>query len=207
MALYNESYAGRLQNLLRKFHSMKGPSPAPQVSSEITTTLSLFAGVELRALEGWERFAVAFTTPAQGIGNISTARFRNPAGSNTVAVLEKILYVNNGGPADNPTLAHGPTGLDLAVLILPLTAPRLDARTRANPSMVISTGTGAIGSAAVFSIQLTNTQYDYILFEDQEIPVLPGDAIEVRTSFTNSAGLQTSWHWRERGLEDSELKI
>jgi hypothetical protein len=49
----------------------------------------------------------------------------------------------------------------------------------------------------------TNTNVDVIVFEDHEITLLPGDALDVANGVANQALGVTFW-WRERFLEDSE---
>src|SRR2546427_12501654 len=89
MARFNEINVGRYNRFLTRLFQMKGASAAPQLASEIQPSFQLFAGIENRVLENWDRFSNAFNqaaTPAV----FSTLRFRNPAGSNAIAVFEKL---------------------------------------------------------------------------------------------------------------------
>jgi hypothetical protein len=54
MAKYNEILTGRYNRFIQKLFSMKGPAPAPQLSSDIAMQMSFFNGVENRYLEGWD---------------------------------------------------------------------------------------------------------------------------------------------------------
>jgi hypothetical protein len=61
---------------------------------------------------------------------------------------------------------------------------------------------GAFGTTKE-AIGVNNIVVQHIFTDIQEIPLLPGDAIQVRTNGVNVT-LQTSLWWRERFLEESE---
>src|SRR5215831_9055081 len=94
MAIYNEILAGRFNRALQKLTSIKGGPPSRQIGSEIMPGWNLPLGNEFRYLEGWNRYSVLVALSTGGVGNISAARFRNLAGSNMIAVFEKIAMVN-----------------------------------------------------------------------------------------------------------------
>jgi hypothetical protein len=48
-----------------------------------------------------------------------------------------------------------------------------------------------------------NISQDFILFNDQELTLLPGDALQVNSG-QNALTLLISAIWRERSLEESE---
>ncbi len=80
MARYNEILVGRYNRRLQKLFSMKGEPPAPQLSTEIGTTLNLFSGIEERYLEGWAVFSLHVNNTV-GAGVNAGVRFRNPVAS------------------------------------------------------------------------------------------------------------------------------
>jgi hypothetical protein len=80
-----------------------------------------------------------------------------------------------------------------------------DGRQRPNPTLIAST-TGA-GASTGFSLVRTSypagSGVDIILFENQEIPLLPGEFLQLISGALNQS-IATSWFWRERILEESE---
>jgi len=204
MAKYNEILAGRYNRFIQKLFSMKGPAPAPQLSSDIAMQMSFFNGVENRYLESWNRWGVGLLLPALAavIGNI---RIRNPINSNALVVLEKIL-IGNVGAAQEIDVAHqasvadlnlfgtfsldgrqGPTGASASTCVVSQVQSNVNAFTNiiARPLL------GAAGN------------FDLILFEDQEIALLPGFALQIQSTVANQA-ITGTFAWRERFLEDSE---
>jgi hypothetical protein len=204
MARFNEILVGRYNRFLQKLFSMKGGPPSPQLASEIATNVQFFSGVENRYLESWNRFAAAQSDAALA-ANTDAVRLRNPTGSGVIAVIEKIYA--DSGTAQLVTLSLGPSNAALAGGAQALTTARLDKRTNQNPTLEIS---GANNSPAGLSSQkliglLSSTLgYDFILSVGQEIPLLPGDAVQITSSVVNTT-LDVSFIWRERSLEDSEL--
>jgi hypothetical protein len=99
MARFNEILVGRYNRLLQKLYSMKGPVPAPQLASEISTTFNLFNGPENRYLESWALFqrAIIFAAVA---AQVNAVRLRNPAGSNVVGVVT-LIQLATGAALDS----------------------------------------------------------------------------------------------------------
>jgi hypothetical protein len=201
MARYNEILVGRYNRFLQKLLGLKGGPPSPQLASEITSGFVLFNGVENRNLEGWDKFGGSFQQPAVGAQN-SCARIRNPAASNIIAVIEKILVTSSLADT-NLLFEQGPITTDLVAAVF--TFSRWDARGRPNASAVISGGNnvGGLGSTKLEAALAPNTNYEPIVTDNQEMPLLPGDAIQVRTTAVNTL-LQFSIWWRERFLEEGE---
>lgn len=206
MARYNEILVGRYNRFIQKLMGMKGDASLFQLSTELQVALGMFNGVENRYLESWDRFGIRFFVAGGGAGNASKVRFRNPAGSNVMVVFEKLLFAVSTGAASVPVLSNGVAAADLATPFVTTTS-RLDPRGRASPSVSLSTdnASGVANLANVLSaLALTGPiQYDYILFEDQEIPILPGDALQVINNTLNTQ-IDISVMWRERFLEESE---
>jgi hypothetical protein len=208
MAKYNEILVGRYNRFMQKLLSMKGPACLSQLAGELQPSLPFFNGVENRYLEAWNRFAAAMQLAAGAAGNKSSVLFRNPVGSNVIAVFEKILDANNGAAAQLNAMILAPSTVDLATL-QSTAIGRLDARagSTAGSSLILSKTNVApaiIGANAQWIWNVAVSQnLDLVVFEDQEVTLLPGDALQI---FTVAAAvpLTDSFVWRERLLEDSE---
>jgi len=204
MARFNEILAGRYNRYLQKLFQLKGGPPSAQLASEVMPVYPFFAGVENRYLEGWDRFGL-FRGQGALAATSTNFRLRNPAGSNVMVVLEKINLVE--GTADT----FGIRGLfpstpanDLGASMIPVS---LDARTqRPQSTLLLTSGNAAnVGVPFGFLSTLATQSGDFILFEDQELTMLPGQLIEVQTTNLN-VSVNIGLLWRERAMEESELK-
>jgi hypothetical protein len=204
MAVYNEILSGRFNRALQKATSIKGPPPVRTLGSEILPVFPLFWGADMRYLESWDRFGAFISQAAGGAGNFAQIRLRNPLGSNVIAVFEKISWFNGDAAADSVALTVGVSAGDLVTGVA-LTANRWDPRGRPQPTLVASRGTPNVAPTANQGgfIVPAGTQYEIITTDIQEIPLLPGDQINIGTTTNNQTGNCTFW-WRERFLEDSE---
>jgi hypothetical protein len=200
MAKFNEILSGRFNRSLQKLLSMKGGPPASQLATEIGVQFPLPLGVEFRYLEQWERFGT-FNAQAGVAAVFSQIRLRNPSGSNVVAVVEKITFAFT--VVDVVTVSLAATATDLATLIT--TQSRIDARSRGVGATVLSQGTpAALPATNLWAADAgANLNQDVILDENQELTILPGDAITLASNTANTLLRATIW-WRERFLEDSE---
>jgi hypothetical protein len=206
MARYNEILAGRYNRFLQKLLQMKGGPPAPQLSSEIGAGFVLFNGVENRYLEGWDLFG-NFSFRQANPGFNSKVRVRNPVGSNVVAVFQKISIFETANFQAYMLITQQLA--NLAVVNNTQVGLTMDARTQRLQSQLIwsEQNTDAV-LAANKSWQgagLANSTLDVIWDENQEIPILPGWAIDVVETTANQQ-VNVGWFWRERPLEESELK-
>jgi|SRR6267143_761659 len=204
MAKFNEILAGRYNRFLQKLFQLKGGPPSAQLASEVMPTFAFFTGVENRWLEGWNRFGMSQNIAAVA-ANASGVRLRNPVGSNLVAVLEYLSIITT--LADFPFLDHGALATDLGT-IQSLSASRFDPRGSPQPNCIMSgfspTTQAGLSSAAQFATG-ANALLVVLAFEEQELTILPGEVLQVRCQVVNN-GLTVNWWWRERSLEDSELK-
>src|SRR5260370_2650643 len=180
---------------------MKGQASLVQLASEMQAVFPFFNGVENRYLEQWDRFGTSFSFGA-AVGQANGFRMRNPSVSNVIAVLEK-LTMSVVRTAD--ILVQ----LGVATSDLPTaqSAVTIDARTQRVASSLVLTRTVVTPAALAGSLYdfnpLATTEVDVILFEDQELTILPGIGLQVTTSQAN-IGLVVNALWRERFLEDSE---
>src|SRR5713226_9548531 len=94
MAIFNEILVGRYNRALQKLLAIKGSPPLRQLGGEMMPVISIFRGVEDRYLESWDRFGIVMQSTG-GVGQFPAVRIRNPAGSNIMAVLEKIVLSGN----------------------------------------------------------------------------------------------------------------
>lgn len=205
MAISNEILSARFPKLAQKLFSMKGEQAVKQLTGELTVVQNLPFGVEHRWLMSENRFA-AISSITGAAGQFAAIRLRNPSNSNVVAVIEKIALqvsaTQNVAVDLSSVNALGDFGSVLAT-------QRLDGRigTGAQSSLnntFTTTKTIALGATILLlSLQASTNPLDLILTDDQELTVLPGDALGIgNTSAATSMNLAV-W-WRERPLEESE---
>lgn len=207
MAKYNEILVGRFNRAAQKLFGIKGDAPVSQASGDVQVIHPFRSGRENLWLEGWDTFW--FTRAGTSVGGITNViRLRNPVGSNTIAVFERICYMNfNVGNA--PVLRSGTTNNDLPTVFV-VGNKRMDTRGRPDSGLITSENSGA-GGALLQARMSGNTGpltfFDFIPTDIGEIMLMPGDAIEVDgAGVGGGAGASTDFLWRERFLEDSEVK-
>ncbi len=205
MAVYNEILVGRFNRALQKFLQMKGGPPSPQLAGDISAGFTFPLGVEFRYLEQWNRFSLSSGIVEVGGATANKFRLRNPAGSNVIGVVER-LVVGSSSAADIFFFTLGPIAGDLTTLF---SGQRLDARTQvATGSLIPSSFTsGGADSPQIgsFNGNVANQMYDQIWGENQEITILPGDALGVSQNVVAAGTTLRVWTiWRERFLEESE---
>jgi len=207
MAKFNEILAGRYNRFLQKLFQLKGGPPSAQLASEVMPTFPFFNGRENRWLEGWSTFALARAQVAVA-GITPVVRLRNPPTSNIVCIFERLLVLNFN-TTSAPILRSGPTVTDLPT-VFSLGNKRLDPRGGIDSQLITSenSGTGGVLLQAKMAGNMGGlTFFDFIISSIGEIPLLPGDAIEIDQGGVGAgAGTTMSFLWRERALEDSELK-
>jgi hypothetical protein len=203
VAVYNEILAARFNRALQKLLSMKGPASMNQLAPELMPVHPFFTGAENRLFEGWDRFAFEIEQTA-GAGSTAFTRIRNPVGSNVVAVVEKMhLGIST---TDLVTVQIGAVTADLAG-VGAVTRSSLDGRsTRLNSTCILSgaAGVAALNVVGKYNVNAVGGQ-DVIGSANDEWPLLPGDAIQWQNT-TVQLTLRVNLVWRERALEDSELK-
>jgi len=205
MAKFNEILVGRVNRGLQKLFGIKGGPPVPTLASEVMPTHPLFNGRENRYLEGWNTFALTRGQVAVG-GITPVVRLRNPVGSNIIAIFERLLVLNFN-TTSAPILRSGTTNNDLPTVFV-VSSKRLDPRGSQDSQLITSENSGAGG--ALLQARMTGNMgqlsfFDFIVTDIGEIPLLPGDAIEIDQGGVGAGGGTTmSFLWRERFLEDSE---
>ena len=215
MAIFNEILSGRFNRSLQKIFAIKGSPPVRQLGGEITPTHSIFSGVENRFPESWQRFGFLLNAPAGGAGILAACKLRNPPGSNVVCVIESFIMSFASLNIVGAVIDLGASLTDYATVLAP---PRtaLDNRQVLNGQPVsvailsVTAGLTAqqvpptIAVIPISTIGGSSPVWQQIQHVDQELTVLPGDAIQARDSTSGNSTLSLSVTWRERVLEDSE---
>jgi hypothetical protein len=204
MAIYNEILAPRFERFLAKLLNMKGGAHSPQLAGEWSPGFAMqMDGAELRYLLDWKRFGQTSTVTG-GVGQTSKALWRNPAGSNIVAVFESVRLITFG--AGQALLAYAPNNPANLAATESL-AFRVDQRmTGAGSGSLLFSRAAVAGPTATnimqISVAVAETR-DFIATVQQELPLLPGDALMLDGNQANT-NLTFSALWRERLMEESE---
>lgn len=211
MPLFNEILVGRFNRALQKLTGIKGAAPVKQLGSEVIATFPLGLGVEFRYLESWQRFRVSVTSgPLAAI--TSGVRMRNPAGSNVVAVIEGCAvgqFPTDPSPG-SINLNRGQIGVDLDTTAgLAGASQREDPRGQQFSTCILSVNTVALtllNNATVIkqTFVALSTSTETIVTQNQEILLMPGDALQWSQSASQNLACRVVLVWRERFLEESE---
>lgn len=208
MAVYNEILVARFNRALQKLTGIKGGAPVKQLGSEILPVFPIFWGVENRYLESWAKFGSTINLTGVAANN-SAWRLRNPVGSNVIAVIENITLVNNNAGAAQYNLEGWIQTLTDLATDLTSFVTRFDARQGAavfstcKVSQQNTAPLAGIGNTPGLVNIFQTTTFPLITTDNQELPLLPGDAMQLRAP-TVATGMQGFVWWRERFLEDSE---
>ena len=209
MARYNEILVGRFNRFLQKYLQMKGEPPAPQLSSEIQPGFVFFHGRENRYLEGWNTYQQHFTAGPTAL-NQSGLRLRMPKTAGVIAIIEMLSIACFAGEAAQAEVHGGTATVDLANVISAGSGQRLDGRGQQAASLVASTQSSAVtvpvltGDTDRWRIAVGASFTSFAIeTEDQEFPIVPGDAVQLVQNPVNIV-LRVSVMWRERALEESE---
>jgi hypothetical protein len=207
MARFNEILVGRYNRFLQKLLSMKGGPVAAQLASELQPVFPFFNGVENRFLETWARYTAAAPVSAIALQN-GAAQLRNPATSNVIAVVERLGFleglVDTSGVQINQDTGTAAFGAAVGQRCLDNRFVRGSTQTQ-GPSCQVSVGNNVPvtgGRLAIIPVE-ANEETSFILTQDQEITVLPGDSLIVFSGIVN-VGMVVNFMWRERLLEESE---
>lgn len=204
MARYNEILVARFNRALTRHLGIKGEAPAPQVAGEIQPMLPMFGAVGDRLFEGWDRFGVTVTVLAVA-AKVNVLRLRNPVGSGVMALIE---YASLSASTGSNIGAFGVIvpGVDLTNVFASV---RLDVRGKTNAALIVTQDTLAAGTASLFleGDLLNGTVFAFTPSDSEGwLPLPPGMAFDVQSAVVN-LGTRHNIIWRERPLEDSELKI
>src|SRR5437879_1103854 len=206
MAIYNEILAGRFARGIQKIFSMKGGVPTRQLSGEVMATFQIdkSTALENRSIHSVRSFAYPARVTG-GVAQLAAVRFRNPTGSNVVAILEKFLIT--GTTTDTIRATRGATGTgDLTTNDSANQCIR-DLRLGPVSGAIITSFRTNYVQQAVRWIEVDvaiNQNYDVIQKPSDEFVIAPGDLVTIQST-TAAAILDVTVFWRERTLEESEL--
>jgi hypothetical protein len=198
VARFNEILTGRFNRTLQKMLQIKGGPPAAQLATEIMPVFELEnLPVELRTLAQMERY-FGGTLLVQG-ATTGGAQIRNPAASNTLCVIERIMI--GATVASTFAMQKILDNTDLATL---LQLKRVDKRTGAPVPPIIFTSATGVGISPDQSFLVpVNVMLDLITTEHQELLLLPGERMLI-TNTTANATMAVNFIIRIRFLEESE---
>jgi len=209
VAIFNEILSGRYNRAMQKMFAIKGSPPVRQVAGEITPNVTFGVGIENRFIESWNMFASGSQT-AFIAGQITNWQLRNPAGSNVIAVVEKLkIIVSVTDPTPAFTIVSQDTNKAAYAAAVGVRCldnrPVKGATSTLGATLGVSSGNniGATGGVIGALPLIAFTPLDFIQTDDQEIPLAPGDSLLVTTGAVSSL-LYVNVQWRERFLEESE---
>ena len=186
MALHNEILVGRFNRWLQKLTGIKAEPPAPQLASEISPNLQFLSGVEDRAMQGWFRFGVSILLAA-GTNNASV-RLRNNAGSNRLVVFEKLKAGSDA--ATRVALETQTLNTDLASVVAASSNMAWDKRMNQGSPVVISSDQNGNPALSLLRdevvLTLNSLSQDFLVTDDQEVILSPGEAIQMRCITLNT---------------------
>jgi hypothetical protein len=206
MAIYNEILVGRFSRSIQKLFGMKGGAAVRQVAGEVSISHALRSGRENRFLEEW--FLFGARAQIAGIAaQDSVARFTNPAGSNIVAVIESLKVAGTANTEMTVEYSNSPqanlTNVSSNANFDKRSKPADVGNNGATCTLSITNNIGQIGVIFDDIVVGSTTSPELINYEEQEITLFPGTALQVRT-LTLNVSLGVTLRWRERLLEDSE---
>ena len=204
MAQYNEILVGRYNRAFQKSFGMKGPAPAPQLSTELQPSVVIPTGVEERYIQSWS-ISGAYGAAAAVAAQNQSVRLRNPLASNIVMVVERLTVWVSVATEVQLQIATLTVTADLsAVAISPEYDIRFGEGARASGKFSVQSNAALIGGTTVDSRTIPlNTNVEFIGYELNEIPIGPGGGIQLDSVGVNLV-MSTSARWRERFLEESE---
>jgi hypothetical protein len=139
----------------------------------------------------------------------SGARIRNPLGSNRLVVFEKISFGTTSTVAGAVSFETQTTNLDLAGVVAAAANLSWDKRLNVGSALVLSVAAPAAAlslARQLVDVPASAFNYDFIVEEQQEVILSPGEAIQIRKGTVNE-NIDTTWWWRERKFEPEELNF
>ncbi len=208
MAIFNEILVGRYNRAIQKLFGIKGSPPVRQVGGEVMPTISIYYGAENRFLETWYRYGKFIDNLPQA-GLTTAVRFRNPANSGVIAVLEKVTLFTSLQTEVQMRFRDVLADADLSSPVGGFPMERRLGKGLSGGSVgSIRVSTDLAGSQAGTSFNIyrfaPNISFEQIPHEDHQIVVDPGQWFQW---FIQDPNIRFSWSaiWRERQIEESEL--
>jgi hypothetical protein len=184
---------------------MKGGPPAPQLSSEIQPVHQLFRGEEELFLESWYLYG-ASANVAPVAAQVGSAQLQNPANSGVLVVVEKCTCWFTAVTQE----------VDFSINLVPSAIvggvatvgfPR-DTRGSIFGAAAIPSFASVVANNTLNIIEriVANTGVlTDILLDRSEIVLAPGGVLRMTATAANINLGFTFW-WRERSIEEGELK-
>ena len=200
---FNEINAGRYNRLLQRLISIKGGPPAATLAGDVLSCLVLEQDAqEWPYLQGIRVLASSGLQVAN-VGAVSRFRFRNPANSGVLALIDQIWYCvgtlisgvelrNYGTSSSNLTNIATSRARDM----------RANDPTPNNAGACTLSFEAAAASGVVIYQSGALANVPYLLEPRMVLP--PGSAIELAGNTANVQLMMSIW-WRERQAEEGEL--
>jgi hypothetical protein len=205
MAKYNEILTGRHNRFVSRLFGMKGDAPASQLSGDIQMVHPFFHGAENRLLESWSLWGVNKNIAANA-ANSGTFQLRMPAGTNVIAVIEKLAVWTTSASVE-ALVGTKAQAADLATLSTSFTRDTRLLATTGSTAIASSTNVTVPGPNAFGDfLTLASVMYDVITTPDCEIVISPGFCVQLQLLNANVNLAVTCW-WRERALEETERTV
>lgn len=215
MAAFNEILVGRFNKGLNALFGIKSGAPAPSLAGDVTPVFSMDeqGRNDVRFLDSWYRYGIRVVSTPQAAA-ASACRLLNPQGSGVIAVIEKLKFeLENNAAAATVQVQYTNVSLSpIASLDAVIFGLSFDGRNVATP-VLLPSQSQAVNPAALsttiddyaFAAAAGSQIFDILFLPSQEFVLLPNTAIQFFCSTVNSTLHATFW-WRERRLEDSELR-
>ena len=198
-----EIQQSRWDKLLRRVSGSIGPGS--RVGTSISDLFPVFdverVPAELLALSGW-RTAAGSTNQNGQAALQQQAQIFNPVASGKIIVVTGIWLGTNTAQLMN----YGLVSTQLA--IQPAVERPRDSRfsITQRTTGLISFGTNAAVTPITANVQVRGNVAEHLLDENGLFVLSPGFGCQVSTTTVNTA-LRSSWFWREREAEQSELNF
>lgn len=201
--MFNEVLEGRYPIMLAKLLSMKGGSPTPQLSGDLTAGFALESDrPEWYALMGGRLCTGQAVSAAGGAGNRTQVGIVNPTSSGVIMIIEEIRaasstavfgFVVRGGAT--LTTVSGTVGVR-------------DRRIAQTPAATIVSKNNAAVTGGLLTIFYPDFSAAAIYAGRLETPWIlgPGNNIAVDPGSDNQ-DLQCTFIWRERAANPAELAL
>lgn len=210
----NEIQTGRFGRILQGILAIRDKNPSGVIAPEIVPALVLENDRPEWAYLGNERLcASAFPFAAGGVGFYGEVYLTNPTGSNCLAVLEEIEFLQTGTSAVQFELGQmsTPNASPSVGTFVCVTTDTRDASNIAGSALQTScrveghyTATPSANRAIRYAMSRTNTDAKMARFQRIDQILTPGTQM-ILTCITANTEFLCSWKWRERAIEETEV--
>lgn len=194
----------RFSRWLEARFNVKGGVPIVDINPSLDLCYSYVNGNDDRYLQGWNRFGFGVGQAGAAAQN-AALQLRNPAGSNVIAVVERLGVKVTAATFSTVQVSVKYTGT-ITDFGTPVASTAIDGRQQQGSALVASSTANGVGFTGVlyFAPCLNALETQLIVTLNQEIVLTPGSAF-IAIDQTLNEGIQINCFWRERALEQSEL--